>query len=87
MFYRCCYRLGEGARWLRFGITLLAAGDQVGGALGDGEDRGVQGGIGDDRHHRRVGDPQPADAVDPQLRVGDRAAAGSGPIAQVPAGW
>ncbi len=53
----------------------LAAGDQVGGALGDGEDRGVQGGVHDDRHHRRVGDPQPADAVDPQFRVDDRAVA------------
>ena len=42
--------------------------------------------LGIDRDHRGVGDPQPGDPVDPQLRVGDRAG-DPGPIRQVPAGW
>ena len=59
----------------------------VGGFLGDGQHGGVQGGVGDDRDHRGVGDPQPGDPADPQLGVHDRAGIGAGPIRQVPAGW
>src|SRR3954465_6941491 len=47
--------------------------DEVGGLLAD-HDAGRVGVAGDDpRHHRRVGDPQPGDAVDGQVRPDHRA--------------
>ena len=51
---------------------LVPAGDQAGGFLGDGQHGGVQGGVGDDRDDRGVGDAQPGDPADPQLRVRER---------------
>ena len=51
---------------------LVPAGDQAGGFLGDGQHGGVQGCVGDDRDDRGVGDAQPGDPADPQLRVRER---------------
>ena len=46
--------------------------DQVGGLLGDHHRRRVRVRARDRRHHRRVDDAQPLDAVDAQLGVDDR---------------
>jgi len=46
---------------------LSAAGDQVGGSLGDGQHRRGRVGVGDARHHRRVDHPQPGYPADAQL--------------------
>ena len=74
-----CLLVVSGMLVVTGGPGLVPAGDQAGGFLGDGQHGGVQGGVGDDRHHRGVGDAQPGDPADPQLRVGHRVRVGVGP--------
>ena len=56
-----------------FQARPASRGDELGGALGDGQHGRVRVRVRDHRHHRRVGHPQPGHAVHAQLRVHDRA--------------
>ena len=70
----------------RAGSSGVLAADEVGGLLGDHDDRRVDVAADEVGHHRGVDDAQAGDAMDPQLGIDHRHAVGCTPILQVPSG-
>src|SRR5579875_1336579 len=65
-------RIGGGeASLIGWSLLLKPAGDEIGGALGDHDRRRVGVAAGDGRHHRGVGDAQPVNAFEFELRIDD----------------